>query len=351
VRQTEVQSQFLHSFGALYPNLAFRAMRRLADRAYAPYDLVLRVALGRGGVELDLLCIALNDGHPQEVKRFLHRITQEPPTQLGEEATPVLIAPYFTEEAQALCRAAGVGFFDLAGNAGLDTPRAFLEISGKANQLARKRQVGEPFQGVAERVVRRLLLQPEKRLAMRALANASQSSLALTSMATSALVETGVAAKSRGGLSLLDPGNLLNAWAEHYDLRRNPFQIWRSTLNVDELQTQLAALRPALGDGWALTLWSGAHCLLPDTDTPPHLALYWQGDVNRLEQALHIYQNTGKTLVFVFQPYDPSLLWEPCDTERRLLVVNPLQLYLDLGSGAEQELQLAQRVRARRLPW
>ncbi len=124
MRQTEVQSQFLHSFGALYPNLAFRAMRRLADRAYAPYDLVLRVALGRGGVELDLLCIALNDGHPQEVKRFLHRITQEPPTQLGEGTTPVLIAPYFTGRRRR-CVGLRAWVFLTGGQRRLDTPAPF----------------------------------------------------------------------------------------------------------------------------------------------------------------------------------------------------------------------------------
>jgi hypothetical protein len=127
-------------------------------------------------------------------------------------------------------------------------------------------------------------------------------------MATSALVETGGAAKSRGGLSLLDPGNLLNAWAEHYDLRRNPFQIWRATLSVDELETQLAALRPALGDGWALTLWSGAHCLLPDT-IPSALGALLARRCQTSGAALHSIK-TRQDARFCVPALRPQLLWD-----------------------------------------
>ena len=56
----------------------------------------------------------------------------------------------------------------------------------------------------------------------------------------------------------------------------------------------------------------------------------------------------GSAYLF-FQPYDESLLWGAQADESGVISVNPLQLYLDLGSGDEQELALAQQVRARLL--
>ena len=59
----------------------------------------------------------------------------------------------------------------------------------------------------------------------------------------------------------------------------------------------------------------------------------------------------GQTPVFVFQPYDESLLWGATETRDHLSVVHPLQLYLDLCSGDKEELELAESVRSRLLPW
>ena len=79
----------------------------------------------------------------------------------------MIVAPYLTEEARVVCREAGVGYFDLAGNAGLDTPHIFIEIGGKPNPEPRKKEVQTLYQGRAERVVRTLLMDPERRWNMR----------------------------------------------------------------------------------------------------------------------------------------------------------------------------------------
>jgi len=351
LRQAEVQSRFLESFSVLYPRITFRGVRRFPARAYGPYGFALRIAFGKTGVELDMLCAVLTDGFPQDVKRYIRRIQQARTSQPNEEAVSVLIAPYFAQEACALCREAGIGYFDLAGNAGLDTPRAFLEISGQANPYQRERQVHTPFEGKAERLVRTLLLDPNRLWTLRELVKAAGISLGLASMVTSALADMGVVAKNRGGLGLLRPGALLDAWAQSYDLRRNAFCIYRSMAGVSELETRLVGDGQALGGRPVLTLWSGAHHLLQEESDAPRLALYWQGKPESLAQTLELSSDEGKTFVFVFQPYDESLLWGITEEHGRPAVVHPLQLYLDLASGDEEELHLAQRVRKRLLPW
>lgn len=350
MRQSDVQALFLKRFGELYPQLKFRGMRRFPSRTHGPYGLALRVAFGKAGIELDMLCVTLTDGYPEEVQRFLALIAAAEVRPPSTDAVPVLVAPFFSEEARVLCREAEIGYFDLAGNAGLDTPHVFLDVGERTHKNGRKKQLRSPFKGKAERVVRRLLLEPDRHWNMRELAKASAVSLGLTSMATSLLAAMKVVTKSRTGLNLYDAASLLETWAQGYDFRRSNFRIYRSAEQVIALQRHLVQQREALGDRYALTLWSGADLLLSRNDASSHLALYWLDKPESLADALRLSRTRGKTHVFVFQPYDESLLWGK-QMRNGLSVAHPLQLYLDLGSGDEEELRLAQHVRERLLPW
>jgi len=351
LRQAEVQSLFQERFGALYPQLTLRGIRSFPDRVCGPYAFILRVAFGRAGLELNMLCMALGEAFPKKLERFIRRVQEAKLDQSKKDLIPVLIAPYLSEEARSLCRQAGIGYFDLAGNASLDSPQVFFEISGKSNLRVRQRQVRTPFEGKAERVVRTLLLKPDRHWNMRELARASQVSLGLASMATTALVNMGTVTKGRSGLELLGPAALLEAWSHSYDLQRSSFCLYRSWAQVPEIERRLADQRKALAGRWALTLWPGAHHLLGLEDAPLRLALYWSGKPERLAQALNLSERGGKTPVFVFKPYDGSLLWGSRRTSGRLTAVHPLQLYLDLCSGDAEELDLARRVRSALLPW
>jgi len=350
VRQSEVQSQFLKSFGALYPQLTFRGLRRLANGSLGPYAFVLRVTLGRALIPVDMLCVALTEGYPEEVRRFIQRIGKSGDRPEGPDTVPVLIARYLSPEAQALCRAAGVGYFDLAGNAGLDTANVYFELGGRPNPNAREKQLRDPFAGKAERLARRLLVEPERTWAMRDLAAAAGVSLGMASMATTALAEARLVTKGRGGLHVTDPAGLLEAWGQSYDLRRSALHIYRSWWGTQELEQRLAQRCCAHGRG-ALTLWSGAGHLLAEDPTAPRLAFYWQGDIQPLVEIMNLDEVKGRTYVFVFEPYDDSVLWETRRIAGDLEIVHPVQLCLDLGSGDEAELALAQRLRAALLGW
>ena len=181
---------------------------------------------------------------------------------------------------------------------------------------------------------------------MRTLAQAADVSLGMASMATTALAAARLVTKGRGGLRVTDPAGLLDAWLERYDLRRSPLHIFRSWWGVDELARRLAQRCAAHGHS-ALTLWSGAERLLAEEPTAPRLAFYWQGDLEPLVEILNLDEVKGRTYVFVFEPYDESVLWEHRRAaEDHPAIVHPLQLCLDLSSGDAAELALAQRVRA-----
>lgn len=348
MRQSEVQMRFLKDFAELYPRLSFRGLRRFASGTEDPFHFVLRIGIGKA--EVELYCVALTEGHPEEAQRFLDRVQQGAALEHAEDGAPVLlvlVAPYLSDETRTRCGAAGVGCFDLAGNAFLSTDGVFVDIGGRPNPNARERRLGTPFSGRAERIARTLLLHPDKQWAMRELAAAAKVSLGMASMVTTNLRDAGMVNKGHDGLTVEDPGALLNAWAQQYDLRRSNFRTLRTRLSQADILKVLARERPRIGPQYALTLWSAAQHLLGEQAPPRLMALYWVGTPTELENLLGLGQ-VGTTNVFVFQPYDESLLWQR-EERGGILLVHPLQLYLDLGSGDENEVALAERVRERLL--
>jgi predicted N-formylglutamate amidohydrolase len=149
-------------------------------------------------------------------------------------------------------------------------------------------------------------------------------------------------------LAVHDRTALLDAWAEAYDLRRNPFIIYRTWLAVEEIE---ARLRDRGGESYALTLWSGMRHLMGEAERPKTVALFWSDEMAAAEELLQLSRRGAPSYVFVFQPYDESLLWGAAANKAGLRVVHPLQLCLDLGSGDEHEMALAQRVREALLPY
>lgn len=349
LRQAEVQSEFLKSFGRLYPQFRFRGIRHFTAHSRDPYQLALRVAFGSPEVELDMLCVILTSGDMPEVTHMLRQVEQSA-EQVKELGVPVLIAPRLPRDGQKLCLEAGVGYIDLGGNIGIQNEHVYIQISvEQQEQPAARTPILTPFEGKSERVVRRLMLEPGTVWHMRDLAQASEVSLGLASMVTSTLAEQGLLLKGRSGLSVMDADALLDTWSQQYDLRRSLFQTWRSDKDPGLLQEELGSVILAPGEMHALTLWSGAQRMLPFDGVAPHLAVYWSGDQQSLAERLRLSANRGRTMVFVFTPYDEGVFWEARRYRDGSIVAHPLQLYLDLASGDQDEVVLAHRIRERYL--
>lgn len=72
-----------------------------------------------------LVCKVRASGRPDHVRMALEEF-QGQASEFSGNATPVLIAPRFSEEAKALCRECKAGFLDLEGNARLDLGDVFI---------------------------------------------------------------------------------------------------------------------------------------------------------------------------------------------------------------------------------
>lgn len=72
-----------------------------------------------------LACEINADTRPSKVRASLRKL-QDCAAHLPGETTPVLIAPYLSPEAQALCKESHAGFLDLQGNARLSLGEVFI---------------------------------------------------------------------------------------------------------------------------------------------------------------------------------------------------------------------------------
>ncbi len=72
-----------------------------------------------------LACEVNADTRPSKVRASIKKL-QDCAAHLAGETTMVLIAPYLSPEAQALCEASHAGFLDLEGNARLSLGEVFI---------------------------------------------------------------------------------------------------------------------------------------------------------------------------------------------------------------------------------
>ena len=78
-------------------------------------------------------------------------------------------------------------------------------------------------------------MEPDRTWTMRELAREAEVSLGLASMVTTSLVELQAAVKTRKGLRVHEPGIILDAWSQDYDVRRSAYVMYRSWLTLDAL--------------------------------------------------------------------------------------------------------------------
>jgi hypothetical protein len=76
---------------------------------------------------------------------------------------PVLVVPYMGGSGARLCAEENVSWFDLSGNAALTGPGVHVHIEGKRNRHQRRGRPSSCFAARSVRVVRWLLIHPERR--------------------------------------------------------------------------------------------------------------------------------------------------------------------------------------------
>jgi len=347
VKEAQVIKAFLRDLKVLMPSLQVNRIRTgppsRAKRGGLGADLVIEVRAGARTWKL--LCEAKSPGEPRYLAQAIATLQL---LQRGmPNSYPLVVAPYISPEGQRLCREAGVGYADLAGNAFLQFDGVLVERTGRKAPREARARLRRLFSPRATRILRVFLENPKAQWTLARLAAEAQLSLRTAYLVVNALVDKGFVEKRRGSITLAKAGDLLDLWAENYAFAQSRSTPYYTFVRAPgEFMERLAETAGRRRVDYAFTLHSGASLVAPFVRfTDVHV--YVPGDPQPLVKALDLRPVESGGTVYVVRPYDEGVLYKAREI-RGIRVVGDIQLYLDLvkypARGKEQADVLREQV-------
>ncbi len=276
-----------------------------------------------------------------ELKEYLHT--------LGDaKVYPVLLAPYISLESAEICRQAGVGFVDFAGNCRLVFGHVFIEQSGAANPKAEKRGLRSLFSPKAARIMRCLLRNPSQRIwRVTELAEESSTSLGQVSNVRKALVDREWAEARSDGMKLTQPDAVLDAWRDVYEKRAGKRVRYYTILHGEALERQIKAALNAAGQGEHVLLasFSAAQWLAPFARYPSQVFYADETGESILREWLQLEPVSKGENVVIERPADAGMLADRIEAAPGMWSTGLVQTYLDLHAAGERGIEAAEHLR------
>ena len=298
-----------------------------------------------------LACEVKSNGQPRHVRTALLQLRNYA-AHLEGATTPILIAPYLSPEAQALCREQGGGFLDLEGNARIVFDGVFIERSVAHKPVIDRRGLRSLFKPKSTQILRVMLREPTRAWRVTELAVAAEASLGHVSNVRTALLDREWAMISSDGMSLTEPDALLDAWRDAYEPPVGERSRFYTTLHGRTLEE---AAHTALGVGpearAAYGSFSAAHWLAPYGRISTQFFYADGAGLEKLRHALKLSGTAKGENVVVVVPKDDGLFRDVIEPAPRVICTDYVQTYLDLTAAGERGQEAAEHLRSERLTW
>lgn len=308
----------------------------LVDAAYANRPFRLAVEVKTNGEPRNMGAAAL------QAKRFIERA--------HSNAIPLVMAPFLSEQARAVCVDEGVGYLDFFGNARIASDRFYIERSVPGRPEPERRAVRSLFKPKAARILRVLFRSPGESWRVIDLAKAADVSVGLVSNIGTALRERGWSEQTPDGLRLIDPDALLDAWTEEYVRPKGEEHRLYTHLHGAALTDALVRL-PQGHARIVLASFSAADWQAPYVR---QATTYLYADESGLETLARELKTTspskGANLI-VRVPDETGVLDDSVPVGNGLAATSPVQTYLDLMRAGERGREGAAHLRAALLEW
>lgn len=308
-------------------------------------DLLIDVRLGRQSKKLVVEVKTL--GEPRFAAQAVALLSQS--VQPVSDGYPVFAARYVGEASRQLCRAAGVGYFDLLGNVYLRFGGVLIDRLAQGSFEAERRGLKQLFAPKATRVVRTLLLDPKRPARITDLARGCSMSPAGVYWVVRLLEDRGfVERDSSKRAVLVKPKELLNAWASAWSMDKNAFTTYFSFERTPEaLMKKVVSVSKRKNLSYAFTLMAGASFVAPYVRFQD-VWLYFDGDEAAWIEALDLKPVDGGGNIFLVRPYDEGV-FTGLQVVEGVNVVNNVQLYVDLYNYHARGREQAEFLRERKI--
>jgi len=300
-----------------------------------------RIKLHIQNCPLTVLAKYKNSGQPRLARQASYELKDWLAKGLGVYG--VFIAPYISPGAAVVCKEAGIGYLDLAGNCLLSFETVYIHREGKPNSKIQHRELHSLYSAKAERILRVLMSQPQQSWKTETLADAARVSFGQISNVKKLLADREWLAQNGGGIQLNNPGAVLDEWATQYRFVRNQVVDYYALAEVAECEYQLAEACQRQGMRYGLTAFSGAARLAPAVRYQRAVA-YVDGDPDSLADSLGWKSVTSGANVRLLVPYDEGIFYDSREVDGTQLVT-PVQIYLDLQNYTSRGQEAAQAIR------
>jgi hypothetical protein len=346
----EVIDSLLAKWGVLFPQVQLLGVDKdipVGGLGTRRYDLVLHIRVGE--LRHQLVCEAKSLGEP----RYLHQAISTLKASAGGrgDMSPAVVAPYIPEEGRALCRDAGINYLDLAGNIFLRFDHVLIDKTTPYKpRRGRGGEAYDIFAAVSSRVLRVLLERPRHAWKFASLSAESGVSLRTAFRVVTILAESGYVDKKRGAITVSKPGELLDLWAENYQVGVSTVRTYYSLERTFRaFATQVGDLAHTEHFSYAFTLHAGASLVAPFVRfTDVHF--YLEGDIDSLVEALDLRPVEAGGTIHILKPYDAGVFYNRQEPNGLSVVCNT-QLYLDLLNYPARGREQAEFLRQEKMPY
>jgi Transcriptional regulator, AbiEi antitoxin, Type IV TA system len=257
----------------------------------------------------------------------------------------IVLAPFISEESAQICKEAGLGYADLAGNAWISFDQVFIETRSAENPFREKHEIKSLFTPRSSRVLRVLLQGPLRPWKTIELAESSKVSLGWVSEVGQELLAQEWAVRDSSGLRISKPDAVLDAWAKADSWEDRTTLRQYSSLLADP--TEIAtALRDFLGKReHAFTQWFAGSVRHPYT-LPPVVTAYVSDfpEESELEKKLLARRVEQGGRLWLVRANDQGVFY-PKQNAEGFELASDVQIYLDLLSAGQRGDEQAAELR------
>lgn len=319
------------------PFLEIRAMQ-LSDLDIG-LNIILEVRID--DKDRDLIVAVKNNGQPRIARLVTYQlkdvISQKP------NAYGIFLAPYISSEAGKICEENGIGYLDLAGNCLISFDTVYIRQNGAKNLDVPRREYRSLYSPKGERILRVLLDQPKRTWKTAELAQAADVSLGQVANIKKLLLDREWLRDFMNGIALSNPSALIDEWSQSYNFQRNKAIECYALAEIAEIEAQVAETCRNLDIRYALTGFSSAARIAPMVRYQK-ASIYIDGDISSVINTLGWKAVSSGSNVSLLIPYDEGIFLGNSEIDS-MMIVSPVQTYLDLQSGHGRGQEAAEAVR------
>ncbi len=335
IKPDKIEKQAQEAVRIVFGKAPFLELKSIESNVFNSIDTVdFRVTIEASGVEQRIAVEVKTNGEPRYARQAIQSLTRL--VENNQCSYGVFLAPYISPRSADLCAQASVGTIDFSGNCRISFDRIYIENEGKPNSFARKRDIRSLYSPKASRVLRVLLVNPQRSWKTQELANEAKVSLGQVANVKKLLADREWISETDPGILLSRPSELLTEWSENYSYEKNEAYDYYSLKQPPDIESELASYCDNNDIEYALSGFSGANRTAPAVRGQRVMA-YVSLIGDKLENALNLKKVASGANVTLFVPHDEGVYYGSSNNSIR--IVSPVQLYLDLkkykGRGEE----------------